>query len=232
MEKKYQWLITSPLAHRGLAQKGYVENTAPAFKNCVKKGIGIEVDLRLLKDGSVICFHDDTPFSFCDCNLKFCDMTTKEVKSLKLYGKHKIVFLADFLKIIDGLVPVLFEIKSPFKISDDFVKQIKNYKGVYAFESFNPITVFLLKKKFDCPVGQLVSGNTEAPKSDEFKWKIVNAVTKPDFIAHKIDTLSQPYGLLPFILWTVDTPEKLEKAKKFKCNYIFEATKDFSLDDG
>ncbi|OHA63816.1 MAG: hypothetical protein A2842_00955 [Candidatus Wildermuthbacteria bacterium RIFCSPHIGHO2_01_FULL_48_25] len=45
------------LAHRGLKLE-YPENTLPAFQAAADLGFGIELDVRLAKDGKLVCKHD------------------------------------------------------------------------------------------------------------------------------------------------------------------------------
>ena len=48
------------IAHRGLhdIKKGIPENSMKAFEEAIKKGVAIELDVRLSKDGRVVVFHD------------------------------------------------------------------------------------------------------------------------------------------------------------------------------
>ncbi|MCL2631372.1 MAG: hypothetical protein FWD49_07660 [Firmicutes bacterium] len=49
----------TPIAHRGLhGSNGIIENTTSAFKLAIEKGYTIELDVKLLKDGKAVVFHD------------------------------------------------------------------------------------------------------------------------------------------------------------------------------
>lgn len=47
-------------AHRGLKLE-YPENTQQAFDGAAMAGFGIELDIRLTKDGDLVCIHDRNP---------------------------------------------------------------------------------------------------------------------------------------------------------------------------
>ena len=46
------------IAHRGLHNNYIVENTLLAFLKAVEKDYAVELDIRLLKDGTVVVYHD------------------------------------------------------------------------------------------------------------------------------------------------------------------------------
>ena len=48
------------LAHRGLHGEGAAENSMTAFRRAKEAGFGVELDVRLSKDGELVVFHDDT----------------------------------------------------------------------------------------------------------------------------------------------------------------------------
>ena len=54
-------------AHRGLhtRDKRVPENSLEAFRLAARAGYGIELDVRLSKDGQVVVFHDDTLLRIC-----------------------------------------------------------------------------------------------------------------------------------------------------------------------
>ena len=58
--KKDNFLLTRPIAHRGLWGKGFTENSLSAYRNAAEKGYPIEIDLYLSTDGVLFSFHDKT----------------------------------------------------------------------------------------------------------------------------------------------------------------------------
>ena len=53
------WLVQKRIAHRGLFEEGKPENSLAAFENAIANNYAIELDVRALKDGTIVVFHDD-----------------------------------------------------------------------------------------------------------------------------------------------------------------------------
>ena len=53
------WLLTRPIAHRGLWNDEIPENSLLAYENAIKHGYPIEIDVHKSKDGVLFVFHDD-----------------------------------------------------------------------------------------------------------------------------------------------------------------------------
>ena len=218
------WLFNTPIAHRGLADTlGYVENTLPAFVNSMQKGYAIETDLRLTKNGSIVCFHDHDLKRLSGKELNIIDLTDEELREIKLVNGQKICFLTDFLSAINGKVPLCIELKDhqPMQLADKAILAFKDYIGDFVFKSFDPRLVKRVRRiapNIIC--GQLIGGNHKHPKLNKLKWNIINANTKAQFVSHYIDSLEKPYKNT--IVWTIRNKEQLEKAKKLGVNIIFE----------
>lgn len=58
--KTDSWLSKQYIAHRGLHNNNFPENSLPSFENAIKHGFAIELDVHLLSDGTVAVFHDDS----------------------------------------------------------------------------------------------------------------------------------------------------------------------------
>lgn len=219
------WLLSRPIAHRGLADISTVENTLPAFKKCIELNIPIETDLRYTKDREIVCFHDKDLYRLAGINTKICELDSKELKNICIAGNNRIVFFKDFLKFVDGKVPLLIEIKHPNvkSIEKDVLNLLKDYKGDYVLQSFNPKSLMRIKKlNKSVLVGQLIEGNKKHPQLDLYKWRAVNKFIKPDFVSCNIDTLLPKSFSLPTITWTIKDSKQLNKAKRFSKNVIFE----------
>ena len=134
------------------------------------------------------------------------------------------MFFEEFLELVDGKVPLLIEIKHPVEktIERDAIEILKEYKGKFALQSFDPKSLLRIKKLApDILRGQLIVGSNEKPKSEDFKWSIVNKFTKPDFLSYNIDTFHKNYSL-PTVCWTVRDSVAVDKALKFGLNIITE----------
>ena len=218
------WLFNTPIAHRGLADTtGYVENTLPAFVNSMQKGYAIETDLRLTKDGSIVCFHDHDLKRLADTELNIIDLTDEEIKEISLINGQKICFLSEFLNRINGQVPLVIELKDhqPLQLANKAILAFKDYIGEFVFKSFDPRLVKRVRKLAPNIIsGQLIGGSDKHPKFNKIKWDIINANTKAQFVSHYIDTLYKSYKNT--IVWTIRNKEQFLKAQSLGVNVIFE----------
>ena len=72
------WYTKYKIAHRGLHNDTMPENSLTAFQNAIDHGFAIEMDLRLLADGTVVAFHDGNLKRMCGVNFKVEDLTKKK----------------------------------------------------------------------------------------------------------------------------------------------------------
>lgn len=91
MTSKPEYKGPMRFAHRGLVQYG-PENTIPAFQAAIDYGCeGIELDIRLSKDGEVIVVHDDNfrRMTRGALETKICDMYAEDILAVDLpYAGH------------------------------------------------------------------------------------------------------------------------------------------------
>ncbi len=226
------WLLTKPIAHRGLWGGDVPENSTLAYQNAVDNGYPIEIDLYLTKDGKLVSFHDSHLRRMTGENAFIYEKTLAELKALKLKdSEFSIPTFDEVLEICENKTPLLIEIKNqPNKtIVDEVVKRLKNYTGEFCLQSFNPF--YILKvKKLAPEFFRGVLGTHEDKESSPFvRWLIkkmpLNRLIKPDFISYN-------YGGLPLkksvvkntgvITWTVTSKEIYDKVKPYAQNIIFE----------
>lgn len=244
MNKNITWMHDINIAHRGLhdISKGIPENTIIAFDQAINNNYAIELDVHLLKDGTLIVFHDDTLKRCCNIDKKIKDMSYEEISKLTIFNtEHKIPTLEDVLSYIDGRVPLIIEIKtdkSTRKICPKLAKLLKKYKGKVAVKSFSPAIIYWFKRYFsDIPRG-LLTANFDTEK----KFKLIKKVflsslmfmplCKPDFLSVQLNMLKSKKikrikreQNLPILGWTFRT--KLDKInyEHFCDSYIFENIK-------
>ena len=53
MESNTSWVLQKPIAHRGLHNFEFPENSVPSFENAIKHGFAIELDVRLTEDHTI-----------------------------------------------------------------------------------------------------------------------------------------------------------------------------------
>ena len=156
--KKLCFLTNYLIAHRGVCNDKYLENTLDSFKQAIIHNYAIELDIHLLKDNTVIVYHDDNLKRLTGINKQIKDCTYDEIKQIK---SIHIPSLKEVLDLVQGKVPILIEYKFDTKVGHlekETTKLLDNYKGDFAVQSFHPLTVLWFKLNRPNYVrGQLVS---------------------------------------------------------------------------
>ena len=217
-------------AHRGLHDKEKAENSMSAFKAAKEHGYGIELDVRLSKDGELVVFHDDNLTRVVGKEGRVNEFTKEELGKMSLLGTDDTIpTLREVLDLIDGAVPLLIELKSTTKecgVAEKFVELIEGYKGEYIVESFNPLELRTLRKMRPDIIRGILS--FEYSKEDKYKGKLLfilceklmlNFLMRPDFIAYdhngytvrNLRLIRRSFGT-PLIAWTVKSLEDEERA--------------------
>ena len=105
-------MLNRDFAHRGLWSGRVPENSLSAFEAAARRGYAIELDVRPTKDGAIVVFHDDDLKRMCGRNALVRDLTLRELRTLTLKGTGEVIpTLNEVLKLIDGRVPLLIEVK-------------------------------------------------------------------------------------------------------------------------
>lgn len=228
-------------AHRGLFdnETDAPENSLPAFARAAERGFGIEMDIQLTKDKVPVVFHDFTLKRACRTSGKVIDYTYDELKKLELFrSQEHIPTFEEALAVVDGRVPIIVELKiewSDYRVCRIADSILRNYKGDYAIESFNPLALLWFRKNHKEVVrGQLSDhfrkeGTATVPFYFLLHYLTLNFLTKPDFIAynHKYSkNMSRQicrylYGASA-AGWTIKSEEQLKKAKENFDWFIFD----------
>ena len=191
---------TRLFAHRGLYdnRSDAPENSMAAFRKAVEAGYGIELDVQLTGDGVPVIFHDFTLQRVCNAPGLVKDYTYAELRKFRLFDSgEKIPALKDFLRMVDGRVPLIVEYKSEdtdMSVCRRIAPLLKAYKGTYCIESFNPLVLFWYRKHHpEVMRGQLSDGFihdkkyqtlTKLPTVFPLQFLLANFLSKPDFIAY------------------------------------------------
>lgn len=234
-----QWMY----AHRGLHDNASdaPENSLKAFGRAADAGYGIELDIQVTKDKIPVVFHDFTLERICHRKGKVCDYTYEELRQFKLCSsEERIPSFEDVLKLVDGRVPLIVELKiekldtSVCAAAD---KLLKAYKGMYCIESFHPLGVFWYRMHRGSVVrGQL--SDAFLKQRDKFKnplyfvleYLLFNWLVKPDFVAYNHNypgVLSRRLcrGLYRNMAaaWTIKSEEQLAAAREHFDIFIFDS---------
>ena len=223
------------IAHRGChdIEKNVPENSMLAFDKAVENNYIIELDVHILKDGNIVVFHDDNLKRMTGINKHIIDFSYDELKNIKLQNTNEnIPLLKDVLKLVNGKVPIIIELKSDTKdyfLEKELINLLINYQGKYAIKSFNPFSVrFFYKNYPDIIRGLIISEyNKKKKKTAIFGKRMFNIIAKPDFISYDIRALPNrritSYKKKGLVLgWTIRNNDDLKKAKQYCDNYICE----------
>ena len=237
--KKYcPTLAAHKYAHRGLHGDGRgkfegepyaAENSMTAFRRAIELGYGIEIDVHTSSDGVVVIHHDFSLKRVAGVDGMLKDYTARELAQMKLSGTDDgIPTLEEFLRLVDGRVPILIEIKeegSDHTTTRALMEVMKNYRGPYFVQSFNPLSLGVVKKIApEVPRGFLCQRHTDDPKYRSIKYRLLqrlllNFLCRPHFISmEKTKAKLFPLPLVKavfhpeVICWTVRSEEEAKRA--------------------
>lgn len=228
------FLTNKMFAHRGLWDKKNPENSLNAFKKAVEKGYGIELDISPIADGTPVVFHDSKLSRMTGKDGYIQNLTKSELEEITLLGsEEKIPTFEEVLKLVNGKVPLLVEIKSQEKIGElekSVFELLKNYKGEYAIQSFNPYTLkWFYENAPKIWRGQLSSyfkgSKLGFIKKSVLKRLGLKKLSHYDFVNYDLTNLPNRYTKkleMPLLTWTVRNQEEYFKAVQFADNVVFE----------
>lgn len=236
-----EFLKSSPIAHRGLhsEEKGIIENSLGAFKEAIDNKLIIELDVHLLKDDTIVVYHDDNINRLTNIDKPIKNFTYEELKKINLNGSNEsIPRLIDVLDLVNGKVPLLIEIKNDNPVGalePKLANILDSYKGDYAIQSFNPLSINWFKKNRPNVIRGQLSSNFKNDKMSILKKLILskmllNCITKPDFISYDVNSIDlksvKKIRSKKMILgWTIRSKEEYERLIKHYDNLICEGFK-------
>jgi glycerophosphoryl diester phosphodiesterase len=246
LARAFAWLTARSFAHRGLhdADAGIIENTAPAFRAAVEAGYGVECDIHLSADGEVYVFHDETLDRLTTATGPLAGLSLAQLREVIFNGTDaRIPSLPEVLRLVDGRVPLLIEVKSRFNgrhgpLLARALEDLAGYPGPVALMSFDPDVVESIRHL----APQLPRGIIADDFKDMEEWGGLSLVTRfglrhllhyprtrPDFVAYWVDALPALAPTLvrrlrgkPLLTWTVRDAEQRRRAARHADQSIFE----------
>lgn len=239
LRENQSWISDRPIAHRGLHDEDRnPENSVGAFNAAIEAGYGIELDIHCSRDGRLVVFHDDNAKRLTGRDLKITSASFAELSALRLAEtSYRITALEEVLELVDGRVPVMIEVKAGSRVARVgplLAAVLSNYSGPVAVQSFDPRVVLWLRKNLPAvPRGQLAGsmagGSIPLVQRLLLRTMLLNAASRPDFIAFEIEAMPDRFVSLwrrllrvPLLLWTVRTEEQLSQTRRYRANAIFE----------
>lgn len=225
------------LAHRGLSDI-YPENTLIAFKKAFEAGAdGIELDVRITRDGEVVVFHDEDLERMAGRNEKISDMDYKDLLRINI-GGEKIPLLSEVLNIVPRNKWLNIEIKDKMASYPSVDMVIS--RGLSAFTVFSSFDHKLLENLMrDFP--SLKFGYLIGKEHEEDPVKLVeNIVENKPFSVHVPYQAFQIFSKeaeefcvflrnkgIKIIVWTLNDIEFFKKIKRFVDGVITDKVIDF-----
>lgn len=141
------------IAHRGLHDDKYTENSSGAFKQAIEKGYAFEFDVHLTKDNNLIICHDSDLERVTGKKGIIEELSVKEIKeNYKLLDGSVLITLKELLDMTQEKVPFVLEIKPTKKNQKaialrvvEELKVIKDKKNVTII-SFYPGSLKYVRK--------------------------------------------------------------------------------------
>lgn len=230
------WLVNQKIAHRGLHDKVSPENTLSAFEKAIFNGYAIETDLHMTTDGVVVVFHDENMKRLTGFDADIREVEYCQIKDLTILDSgEKIPTFEEFLNFINGRQPLLIEIKDHKNVGvmeQKVADILKNYKGEFALQSFNPYIV----KWFADNTPQHIRGQlSSAFKDNDLVWwkkfLLKNLFfiksNKSQFVSYAVEDIERKQILrlkkrMPIIAWTVRSEKQAREKQRYYNNIIFE----------
>lgn len=225
--------VSTKYAHRGLHDKELAENSLAAFSAAVERGFGIELDVRLTKDERLVVFHDDTLTRMCGVDARVDEKTYDELLEYDLLDSGaKIPTFREVMELVGGKVPLLIEIKEDAgnkRVSEKLAEELAGYNGPYIIESFNPLSLGVIKKLMPGVARGFLSQRFLKSENKAYHKPLyfilqnllLNRIASPAFIAYDIHgrrsfSLRIARKLLGAVTvaWTVRSAEEEAIAKK------------------
>ena len=233
-------LFSPPFAHRGLWRPGESpENSLSAFERACQAGYGIELDVRLSRDGEVMVFHDATLERMAGVEASIWDLSAAELGATPLRGGPDMIpTLSRTLELVAGRSLVLVEIKAGpdggGELEARTAALLDRYRGPVAVISFEAeaLAWFALHRPGVARGLDAMGLSDEdlAKASTDLSVGFDAACTRaqPDFLVLEIETARGRLARArraqgtPVIAWTVRTTEDVDRVAEDCENFIFE----------
>jgi glycerophosphoryl diester phosphodiesterase len=226
------WLKGAVYAHRGVHGAGVEENSSRAFALAIERGLGIECDVRLSRDGRAIVFHDSTLERLTGQAGRLDQLGVAEITAVRLTtGSEPIPTLRDLLTQVAGRVPLLIELKSDRdkpagapSIRDlcrAVRRDLDGYPGPVAVMSFDPrVGAWFARRAPEVVRGLVVTEQGSRTWSGSLKRRLALWDAQAQFLAYDVRDLPSGFAQaqrergLPLLTWTVSTPALRDRAAR------------------
>ena len=219
-------------AHRGLHGPGVCENSTAAFEAAVDADAGIECDLRLSRDGFAMVFHDASLERLCGAAIETESLHAAALMRFRLDGgEERIPWLGDLLRLVDGKVPLLLELKRCGRNATPIdhlcaatLTALRSYRGPVGIMSFDPrASSWFARHAPHVRRGLVIRDRL----STAARWAAM-MVADPQFLAVDRAVIDAPWvrrarRRMPVASWTIRTAAERAAAEPCADTLIWEA---------
>jgi len=234
------WLTDTPIAHRGLHNEQYPENSFGAFVRGAEAGYNLELDVHLTRDGEIVVVHDENMKRVTGEDILITACGGDTGRSVKLCGTQEgIPTLQEVLDMVAGRVGLIIEIKKDKccevgVLEEKLVAQLAEYKGNFVIKSFDPYVVGWMRKHAPHIVtGQLASNFENKEKYPFFvrftgKHLLMLPFNHAQFVSFDATNLPNRAVArckkrgMPILAWTIRSQEQADRALQYADVIIFE----------
>lgn len=221
------------IAHRGIQTKNTIENTVPAFSLALERRVPIELDLHILKDGTIVVFHDHNLKRLFGTDREISSYSYEELKELTFPNTRvHIPLFEDILRLVSGKVLLVIEIKET-KIMrySDYCKRIvsilNNYPYNFVVKSFDIRIVHWFLKHTSYITGLLIANRKGSFYDFLMQRRRIISWLRPDFLSvdyHIIsDSVIQDFRKKkPILVWTIRDLDILNRVEEKADSYLIE----------
>ncbi len=220
-------LVFNGIAHRGLHNDIYSENSIGAFKNAIEQGLAFELDVHLTKDNELVVFHDNTTDRMTGKSGVIEELTLEEIqKDYRLPDGSVIPALKEVLDITKEKVPILVELKPNTKLRNylalakRIMEELKDVKSLdnFVFISFYPQCLKALKKY---KVTRLLLIGEDNSWTKMFR-RLFEGIDIEVSLLQKDKSFQAMAKKYLTVCWTIRSLDELEIAKKHNASPTFE----------
>ena len=222
---RVEWLSRHEYAHRGLHGDTVAENSPAAFRRAIDAGMGIECDVQRTGDRRVAVFHDWDLDRLTGESGPVEGRSIEDLGKLRLsIGGEAILSLEAMLEQVAGRVPVLIEVKSKRErriVTPCLAVRhaLEGYRGKVAVMSFDPrVPRWFADHAPHIVRGLVVTEEGARTVTAGLKRHASLWHARPDFLAYDVRDLPSRFARrqqargLPLLSWTVNSPQKRERA--------------------
>lgn len=221
------------IAHRGIHNDKIIENTIPAFSLALDKRVPIEFDIRILKDGNLVVYHDNNLKRLMGIDRDLASYQYDELKNLTFPNTNiHIPLLKDILDLVNGKVLLVIEIKESDVFSyeeycEKIVSVLEGYSGDFVVKSFDVRIVKWFLKNTDYITGLLISDIKNSLYEFIKNYRVLRSIVGPHFLSVDYRLIEKRFiqkfrKKVPVLVWTIKDEITLKRLKDKADSFLIE----------